>query len=113
MPSRNVGRKLMTSRPNDPKPKGPSPAPADPVARILADNRKGHHPDCIDESPHFVPPSLGQIGFYPCCPPDDLRNHTRCRPPYDHEHDQHIPEEWVREAQEQHQAALAAQEEVE
>lgn len=53
---------------------------------------KGHASDCIDSSPHFVPPSLGDVGFHWCNPPADLRNHTRCRPPYDHEHWAHWPD---------------------
>lgn len=56
--------------------------------------RKGHHEDCVDDSPHFVPPSFGEIGFFTCNIPSDLTNHTRCRPPYDHESENHTPEEW-------------------
>lgn len=80
----------MSSRPNAPKPKGPSPAPADPLlAKIWADHKRSH-PDCtFGDEPHFVPPSFGQIGFYLCDRPTDLTNHTRCRPPCDHEHADH------------------------
>lgn len=48
-------------------------------------------PDCTyGDSPHFVPPSFGQVGFYACQVPADLTNHTRCRPPYDHTHEEHF-----------------------
>lgn len=51
------------------------------------------HPNCTygPKTPHFVPPSFGQIGFYMCDPPADITNHTRCVPPYDHEHPDHMP----------------------
>ena len=46
---------------------------------------------CGERGPHFVPPSFGDIGFYTCQPiPPDLQNHTRCRPPFDHEHADHF-----------------------
>lgn len=46
-------------------------------------------PRCGEQGPHFVPPSFGDIGFYTCDPPADIRNHTRCRYPYDHVHADH------------------------
>jgi hypothetical protein len=49
-----------------------------------------NHPDCTyGDQPHYVPPSAGQIGFYLCDVPVDLTNHTRCSPPFDHEHPDH------------------------
>jgi hypothetical protein len=48
-------------------------------------------PHCGGEGPHFIPPSFGDIGFFSCDVPADIRNHTRCRPPYDHENDEHVP----------------------
>lgn len=45
--------------------------------------------ECLLEYAHFVSPGGGTIGFYSCNPPDDLRNHTRCQPPFDHEHEDH------------------------
>jgi hypothetical protein len=32
-----------------------------------------------------------------CDPPADIRNHTRCQPPFDHEHEDHKPA-WMFEA---------------
>jgi len=53
------------------------------------------HPNCTyGNKPHFVPPCFGDIGFFMCDPPADIRNHTRCRPPFDHEHEDHKPE-WM------------------
>lgn len=47
-------------------------------------------PGCkYGDKPHFVPPGLGDVGFFMCAPPSDIRNHTRCVPPYDHEHSDH------------------------
>ena len=61
------------------------------AAEILRKRGEGtaHHPDCTDLGPHFVGPSFGQIGFFLCQVPEDLTNHTRCMPPYDHEHGDH------------------------
>lgn len=51
---------------------------------------------CGEQGPHFVPPSMGDIGFYTCQPiPADIRNHTRCRPPFDHDHSDHC--DWMAE----------------
>lgn len=56
----------------------------------LRARHKAENPDCsYGDEPHFVPPSFGQVGFYLCSPPSDLTNHSRCRPPYDHESDAH------------------------
>jgi hypothetical protein len=80
----------VTSRPNKTQKTGPSPAPADPLtAKIRAEHKKSH-PNCtFGDQPHFIPPGAGMIGFYECDPPADLTNHTRCMPPYDHEHADH------------------------
>ena len=32
---------------------------------------------CGQPGPHFIPPCFGDIGFYSCDPPADIRNHTR------------------------------------
>lgn len=32
---------------------------------------------CGGAGPHFVPPSFGDIGFFICDPPADIRNHSR------------------------------------
>jgi hypothetical protein len=32
---------------------------------------------CGEKGSHFVPPCFGDIGFYICDPPEDLRNYTR------------------------------------
>lgn len=100
----------MSSRPNQPKPKGASPSPADPLATKIRDDRSGHHPDCTEMDPHYVPPGFGQIGFFTCNPPADLRNHTRCRPPYDHEHEQHVSEARLNEIQAHHERAKTVSE---
>jgi hypothetical protein len=48
-------------------------------------------PTCtFGDQPHYVSPSVGQIGFYMCDIPDDIRNHTRCVAPFDHEHEAHF-----------------------
>ena len=52
--------------------------------------RSGNCPRCGLVGPHFVPPCFGQIGFFACDPPSDLRNHSRCRAPFDHEHAEHF-----------------------
>lgn len=60
------------------------------LLKLLRDRHLAEHPNCIyGDRPHYVPPSLGQIGFYACDPPVDSTNHTRCLPPYDHEHEDH------------------------
>jgi hypothetical protein len=39
---------------------------------------KAQHPNCTyGDTPHYVPPSFGQIGFYACDPPADLTNYER------------------------------------
>jgi hypothetical protein len=49
------------------------------------------HPNCtFGDQPHYVPPGFGDIGFFMCDVPEDTRNHTRCRPPFDHEHPDHF-----------------------
>jgi hypothetical protein len=68
-----------------------------PMAAAKLLSRQEHlkrYPNCAYEGPHYVPPPFGQIGFYMCNPPADLANHTRCFPPYDHDHPDHIPEEF-------------------
>jgi hypothetical protein len=45
--------------------------------------------ECEIESPHFVPPMGDTLGFYSCNVPEDIRNHGRCLPPFDHQHYQH------------------------
>lgn len=58
--------------------------------QLFREFHKRDHPNCTyGDEPHFVPPSFGQIGFYMCDPPEDITNHTRCRPPFDHEHNEH------------------------
>jgi hypothetical protein len=60
--------------------------------RIMKEKHLEDYPNCTyGDEPHFVPPSFGQIGFYMCNPPADLTNHTRCMPPFDHEHEDHNP----------------------
>lgn len=48
--------------------------------------------ECRIDGPHFIPPGLGMIGFFTCNTPEDIRNHTRCHPPFDHEHEDHFIE---------------------
>lgn len=61
--------------------------------QLLKQRHKEEHPDCqYGDQPHYVPPSGGMIGFYMCDVPEDLVNHSRCQPPYDHEHELHWPE---------------------
>ena len=80
----------MSSRPNAPKPTGPSPAPVDPLVAKIRAQHLIDHPNCtFGDRPHYIPPGAGMVGFYECDPPADLTNHTRCRPPYDHEHADH------------------------
>lgn len=63
----------------------------DDLTQRMRQWHKEEHPDCTyGDKPHFVPPSVGQIGFYMCDPPDDLTNHCRCSPPFDHEHADHF-----------------------
>jgi hypothetical protein len=62
--------------------------------KILMAHKNKQGEECTNESPHFIPPSFGDIGFFTCNVPDDLTNHTHCRPPYDHESNDHIPESW-------------------
>lgn len=45
---------------------------------------------CQRTEPHYVPPGAGMVGFYECDPPEDVRNHARCLPPFDHEHPLHF-----------------------
>jgi ribosomal protein L32 len=45
---------------------------------------------------HFVPPCFGDIGFFSCNPPADIRNHTRCEWPWDHEHPLHFDIRFLR-----------------
>lgn len=60
------------------------------LAERLREQHKADYPDCTyGDRPHFVPPSFGQIGFFMCAPPTDLTNHTRCRAPFDHDHQDH------------------------
>jgi hypothetical protein len=62
--------------------------------KVIREQHKRDHPNCTyGDRPHFVPPSLNEVGFYLCDPPDDARNHTRCRRPYDHEHAAHVAQE--------------------
>ena len=68
------------------------PETPEPVIKMLRRKHKEENPECpYGDEPHFIPPSFGQVGFYACMPPEDLTNHTRCRPPYDHEHADHPP----------------------
>jgi len=61
---------------------------------LIKQMRKRHleeNPDCTyGDEPHFVPPSVGDIGFYMCQVPKDIVNHTRCRAPFDHDHADHF-----------------------
>ena len=66
--------------------------------KLMQEQHKKDHPTCkYGDEPHFVPPSFGQRGFYLCELDEakargeepDLVNHTRCRPPYDHQHKDH------------------------
>jgi hypothetical protein len=58
--------------------------------RMAHESHMAAHPDCTyGYEPHFVPPSLQQIGFFLCDVPSDLRNHARCRWPFDHDHPDH------------------------
>ena len=58
---------------------------------LIKEMHKRNHPNCTyGNKPHFVPPSGDTIGFYMCDPPDDIRNHNRCTPPYDHKHVEHM-----------------------
>lgn len=67
----------------------PKPKMTETVRRLREQHRKDH-PNCTyGDEPHFVPPSFGQVGFYLCDPPVDITNHTRCLPPFDHEHEDH------------------------
>lgn len=63
-----------------------------PITRqIMKERHLKDHPNCTyGDEPHFVPPSFGQIGFFMCDPPADLRNHSRCQAPFDHEHPEHF-----------------------
>lgn len=62
----------------------------DDLAERLRQLHRRQYPNCTyGDTPHFVPPGGNTIGFYLCDVPDDLRNHTRCQPPYNHEHDDH------------------------
>jgi hypothetical protein len=47
--------------------------------------------ECEIEHPHFVPPMDDTLGFFSCNVPEDIRNHGRCLPPFDHQHYQHHP----------------------
>lgn len=59
---------------------------------MLKQRHREENPNCTyGDQPHYVPPSGGLIGFYLCNVPDDLTNHTRCDPPYDHDHYLHWP----------------------
>jgi hypothetical protein len=61
------------------------------LLKRLREAHKRDHPNCTyGDQPHYVPPCFGDVGFYMCDVPDDLRNHTRCLPPYDHEHPDHF-----------------------
>lgn len=35
--------------------------------------------ECGEKGRHFIPPSFGDIGFFMCNPPEDIRNHSRDR----------------------------------
>ena len=60
------------------------------VLKILREAHRREHPNCAyGDKPHYVPPGSGTIGYYLCDPPEDATNHTRCRPPYDHQHVDH------------------------
>jgi hypothetical protein len=63
------------------------------LVRLMRQKHLEQAPDCpYGDQPHYVPPSGEMVGFFLCQPPDDLRNHSRCRPPYDHAHEAHV--EW-------------------
>lgn len=62
--------------------------------RVMQERHRELHPSCTYGSePHFVPPSMGQVGFFLCDPPSDITNHSRCLPPYDHKHSEHYPQD--------------------
>jgi hypothetical protein len=49
-----------------------------PVAQLMREGHKKSHPDCRWDGPHYVPPSLGDPGFYLCergmlAPPEPTR----------------------------------------
>lgn len=49
------------------------------------------NPNCTyGDRAHYVPPCFGDLGFYLCNPPSDIRNHVRCLPPFDHDHEDHV-----------------------
>lgn len=59
--------------------------------RRLRECHMASHPDCTyGDQPHFIPPSFGDVGFFLCERPADIRNHTRCEAPFDHEHPEHF-----------------------
>jgi hypothetical protein len=59
-------------------------------ADLLRQIHKEKHPDCTwGNEPHYVGKTFDTIGFYLCDVPEDIRNHTRCMWPYDHEHPMH------------------------
>jgi hypothetical protein len=41
--------------------------------RLLRERHLVDHPNCTYEGPHFVPPSFGDVGFYLCDVPADIR----------------------------------------
>jgi hypothetical protein len=66
--------------------------------KVMLEAHLRDHPGCTyGLQPHFVPPCFGDVGFFMCDPPADIRNHTRCRPPFNHEHEDHKPA-WMFEA---------------
>lgn len=53
--------------------------------KTMQELHREKYPHCTyGDKPHFVPPSMGQIGFYLCEVPTDLTNHTRRQQPFDH-----------------------------
>jgi hypothetical protein len=61
------------------------------IVELMREQHLKESPDCpYGDEPHFVPPSFGQEGFYMCMVPDDVTNHNRCIPPFDHEHEDHL-----------------------
>jgi hypothetical protein len=60
------------------------------IVELMREAHLKENPNCpYGDEPHFVPPGAGQVGFYMCMVPDDITNHTRCIPPFDHEHEDH------------------------
>jgi ribosomal protein L37E len=54
-----------------------------PVAQLLRDGHKKSHPKCRWDGPHYVPPSLGEPGFFLCergmlAPPEPTSECREC-----------------------------------